>query len=146
MDINPVDNPELFSEESRTALIYVVIPILMIVTSTAVGLRFYTRAVVLGSVGFDDWLSLTSLVSFLALGSSGMVLAGKGLGRHIGTLPQPNGFRDYMKGFFALIFLYNAAIASFKFCFLAQYYRIMPSKKMRAIIYAATGFVVAWTL
>lgn len=72
MDINPVDNPELFTDESRAGVIYAVASGLMALATAAVGLRFYTRVVVLGIVGFDDWLCLTSLVIFLALGGIGM--------------------------------------------------------------------------
>ncbi|KAK8095154.1 uncharacterized protein PG998_014378 [Apiospora kogelbergensis] len=75
MNINPVDNPELFTDESRAGLIYAVVPV-MAIASIAVGLRFYTRARVLGIIGFDDWLCLTSLVVLLALGSSGLVCKG----------------------------------------------------------------------
>ncbi|KAK6833390.1 hypothetical protein PG987_008084 [Apiospora arundinis] len=103
MDINPVDNPELFSDESRAPLIYTVVPILMVIATTAVGLRFYTRAIVLGIVGFDDWLCLTSLTIFLAFAGVEIALVGRGLGRHVGTLPQPNGFRDYFKLFYVTI-------------------------------------------
>ncbi|KAK6823652.1 hypothetical protein PG987_013909 [Apiospora arundinis] len=146
MNINPVDNPELFTDESRAGLIYAVVPVLLAIASIAVGLRFYTRARVLGIIGFDDWLCLTSLVVLLALGSSGLVLAGEGLGRHVGTLPQPDGFSNYMKTFYVLIILYNLAIVSFKLCFLAQYHRIMTTKRMRRLIYAAAAFVGIWTL
>ncbi|KAK8856685.1 Satratoxin biosynthesis SC1 cluster protein 4 [Apiospora arundinis] len=146
MDINPVDNPELFSDESRAPLIYTVVPILMVIATTAVGLRFYTRAIVLGIVGFDDWLCLTSLTIFLAFAGVEIALVGRGLGRHVGTLPQPNGFRDYFKLFYVTIIFYNLAISSFKLCFLAQYYRIMNTKRMRRMIYAAAAFVGVWTL
>ncbi|KAK8872440.1 Satratoxin biosynthesis SC1 cluster protein 4 [Apiospora arundinis] len=165
MNINPVDNPELFTDESRAGLIYAVVSVLMAIASIAVGLRFYTRARVLGIIGFDDWLCLTSLVVLLALGSSGLkmklagrdqvyadqcktmtTVAGEGLGRHVGTLPQPDGFSNYMKTFYVLIILYNLAIVSFKLCFLAQYHRIMTTKRMRRLIYAAAAFVSIWTL
>lgn len=45
-----------------------------------------------------------------------------------------------------MIIFYNLAIASFKLCFLAQYYRIINSKTMRTLIFAATGFVGLWTM
>ncbi|KAK8041048.1 hypothetical protein PG994_014055, partial [Apiospora phragmitis] len=171
MDINPVANPELFSDESEAALLYVMITILLVIASVVVGLRIYTRAVVLDLLSYDDWLCLVSLSTYWALGGTALNLVGKGLGRHVGTLPQPDGFRDYMKvrcqssllslietpshltvffaitqTFFVLILFYNLAIASFKFCLLAQYYRIISAGRTRYFVLAATGFVTAWTL
>lgn len=45
-----------------------------------------------------------------------------------------------------MIIFYNLAIASFKLCFLAQYYRIIHDKTMRRLLFAATGFVAVWTM
>ncbi|KAK7955233.1 hypothetical protein PG988_015927 [Apiospora saccharicola] len=146
MDINPIDNPEFFDPENRQVLMFVVLSILMGIATGVVGLRFYTRAVILGLVGLDDWLCLVSLGTILAFGAIALNLVTKGLGRHVGTLPRPDGFHDYMKTFFVMVIFYNLAIASFKFCFLAQYYRIINSKTMRRLIFAATGFVGVWTM
>lgn len=71
--INPTDNPELFDEESRAGLLFVVLPILMGLAATTVGLRFYTRAVILGLIGLDDWLCLASMGTIFAFG--GLALA-----------------------------------------------------------------------
>ncbi|KAK8137527.1 hypothetical protein PG984_003020 [Apiospora sp. TS-2023a] len=140
MDINPIDNPEFFDPESRQALLFVVLSVLMAIATGVVGLRFYTRAVILGLIGLDDWLCLVSLGTILAFGGIALNLVTKGLGRHVGTLPLPE-FHDYMKTFFVMVVFYNLAIASFKLCFLAQYYRIINSKTMRRLIFAATAFV-----
>ncbi|KAK8017770.1 hypothetical protein PG993_014096 [Apiospora rasikravindrae] len=145
MDINPVDEPELFSDENRQHVLYILLPALMAIASAAVYLRLYTRAVILGIVGFDDWLCLAALTMIYAFGAIALNLVTKGLGRHIGTLPKSE-FSEYLKTFYVMIIFYNLSIASFKLCFLAQYYRIMNSKTMRTLIYAATAFVVIWTL
>lgn len=67
-NINPVDNPELFAEDSRSTVVIWAGALLMVIPTTAVALRFYTRLFVLNQVGADDWLSLGALVFALATG------------------------------------------------------------------------------
>ncbi|KAK7966251.1 uncharacterized protein PG986_000528 [Apiospora aurea] len=69
MDINPIDKPELFSDESRQHVLYIILPALMALASAAVYLRLYTRAAILGLVGFDDWLCLAALTVIHAFGA-----------------------------------------------------------------------------
>lgn len=69
MDISPETTPELFLPESRTEHVYPVIAVLMGLGAGAVGLRFYSRAVVIRNLGFDDWIALASLVLLFAFGA-----------------------------------------------------------------------------
>ncbi|KLU82417.1 hypothetical protein MAPG_01489 [Magnaporthiopsis poae ATCC 64411] len=146
MEYDRSKNPELFSPESRRGEIIAVNVTLLAFATVIVALRFYTRAVVLHTLGLDDWLVLLSLLIFAALVGSEFVLESKGLGHHIGTLQQPNGFKEYLRAFFVSIQLYNAAIATVKFAFLAQYYRIMTVRRMRLAVLVVTGIVGAWSL
>lgn len=50
------------------------------------------------------------------------------------------------QAFFVSIHLYNAAIATVKFAFLAQYYRIMTVRSMRVAVLVVTAIVGAWSL
>ncbi|KAH6644955.1 hypothetical protein BKA67DRAFT_664808 [Truncatella angustata] len=97
MDTNQISNPEFFTPESRAPIVIGVATFLMMGATSAVGLRFYTRKVILNQLGIDDWLSLGALFFALATGISQCYLTQQGLGRHIGTLPQPDGFMNYMK-------------------------------------------------
>lgn len=73
-------------------------------------------------------------------------MANEGLGRHLGTLPAPDGIQRYLRTFWIMIVLYNCAITSVKLCFLAQYWRIMAVGKMRIAIMIVAGIVGIWSL
>ena len=73
MNIDPVQNPELFLPDSRSHVVYPVVGVMMALTATAVAARFYTRHCLVKSLGLDDWLSLLALACFCALGSATFV-------------------------------------------------------------------------
>ncbi|KAL8382253.1 hypothetical protein RB595_006170 [Gaeumannomyces hyphopodioides] len=145
MEFDRTKNPELFSPESRRGEIIAVNVTLLAFATLIVALRFYTRTVVLHTLGLDDWLVLLTLIIFAALVGNEFVLESKGLGHHIGTLP-PGGFKEYLKAFFVSIQLYNVAIATVKFAFLAQYYRIMTVTSMRRAVLIVSAIVGAWSV
>jgi hypothetical protein len=51
--------------ESRRTLLIAFQTSFIIVTAIIIALRFYSRAVIIRSVGLDDWLILFSFVSLL---------------------------------------------------------------------------------
>lgn len=57
--------------ESRAHIPITVVTVVLALASTAVGLRSYTRAVVIRQFGMDDWAAIVALV--LAMGSGIMV-------------------------------------------------------------------------
>ena len=73
-------------------------------------------------------------------------MAKEGLGRHLGTLPAPDGLKHYLRTFWIMIVLYNCSITSIKLCFLAQYWRIMAVGKMRIAILVVAGIIGTWAL
>lgn len=73
MDISPETTPELFLPESRTEHVYVVVAVLMGLGAVAVGLRFYSRAVVIRNLGPDDWMALVALAFLFAFGGGTFV-------------------------------------------------------------------------
>lgn len=66
MEYDRSKNPEPFSPESRRGDIIAVNVALLTLTTVIVALRFYTRTVVLNTLGLDDWLVLLSLIIFAA--------------------------------------------------------------------------------
>ncbi|EJT78183.1 hypothetical protein GGTG_03285 [Gaeumannomyces tritici R3-111a-1] len=145
MEFDRTKNPELFSSETRRGEIIAVNVTLLAFVTIIVALRFYTRTVILHTLGLDDWLVLLSLIILAALVSNEFVLESRGLGHHIGTLPI-GGFKEYLKAFYVSIQLYNLAIATIKFAFLAQYHRIMTVQSMRRDVRIVSTIVGCWSV
>lgn len=99
------------------------------------------------------------------------IVTRNGLGRHIGTLPRPDGFKDYMKvcdgsdscddrhrpcfndmltrlakNFYVVLIWYNIAIGLIKITFLTQYYRVLPTSRVRKLCIVAMVIVGSWSL
>ncbi|ETS74530.1 hypothetical protein PFICI_14396 [Pestalotiopsis fici W106-1] len=146
MDINPSKDPVLFSSESRVSVVIGVAVALMLGATTAVILRLYTRKIILNQLGLDDWLSIGALFFTLATGVSQCYMTRNGLGRHIGTLPQPDGFKIYMKNFYVVLIWYNIATMLIKMTFLTQYYRVLPTTSVRKLCIVAMVIVGSWSL
>ncbi|KAF7520366.1 hypothetical protein G7054_g12796 [Neopestalotiopsis clavispora] len=165
MDIDPSKDASLFSPESRATVVIGVAVALMLCATTAVVLRLYTRKIILNQLGLDDWLSIGALFFTLATGVSQCYR------RHIGTLPRPDGFKDYMKvcdgsdscddrhrpcfndmltrlakNFYVVLIWYNIAIGLIKMTFLTQYYRVLPTSRVRKLCIVAMVIVGSWSL
>ncbi|ORY61508.1 uncharacterized protein BCR38DRAFT_487261 [Pseudomassariella vexata] len=145
MELDPVKNPEYFSTETRGHLYIGLAAFLMTAATTAVALRFYTRRILLNQLGFDDWLSFVALFFTIATGVAQCWLTRNGLGHHIGTLPQPDGFKAYMLNFWIVIVFYNTSIMFVKLTFLAQYYRVLAIQKMRRVCFVAMVVIGSWS-
>lgn len=48
------------------------------------------------------------------------LLTKQGLGRHVGTLPQPYGLKNYLQNFYITVVLYVACVGSIKLAFLVR--------------------------
>ncbi|KAK0656877.1 hypothetical protein B0T16DRAFT_315824 [Cercophora newfieldiana] len=138
----PLD-PALY--ESRAHIPITVVTVVLTLASTAVGLRTYTRAVLLRQFGLDDATAILALV--LAMGSGIMVASNTlyGAGRHIQVVDLNNLWK-YFRTFYVSIVLYNGSLTAIKIAFLLQYYRILSTQKMRRIILAALTFVGLWSI
>lgn len=139
----PLD-PALY--ESRAHIPIIVVTVLLTLASTAVGLRVYTRHVLLRQFGIDDIGAIVALV--LAMGSGIMVASNTlyGAGRHIAVVDLEFLWK-YFRTFYVSIVLYNGSLTAIKISFLLQYYRILRNtQKMRRIILAALVFVSLWSI
>ncbi|KAL0934186.1 uncharacterized protein CTRU02_210985 [Colletotrichum truncatum] len=111
-----------------------------------VGLRVYTRTVVIALFGIDDIFAIFGLMATTGCGIA--IAAGvteHGLGRHILTLDS-SVIPDYLHTFFVSIVLYNIALLCIKLSFLFQYYRIMAVPRMRRTYALAMVVIGAWAV
>ncbi|KAJ0109732.1 hypothetical protein J7T55_004281 [Diaporthe amygdali] len=117
------------SKESQSGMVMIVSAVLTGLSTIVVLLRLYTRYVILGTAGADDWT----------------MEAHYGLGRHLATLSQENVVRS-LECLFAVIFSYNIGMNVIKVSFLLQYRRIFPSRTLRIVCFWGLVFVGLWTV
>ncbi|KAL2152209.1 hypothetical protein VTH82DRAFT_5393 [Thermothelomyces myriococcoides] len=135
-------HPEL-DNEARTAEIVAILCVASILSTLVVGLRWYSRAVILRSFGLDDAIlvpaQILTLASALAIGLETKY----GLGRHRWVVSDDD-FISYMKSFYASIVVYNIAVCLTKISILLQYKRIFSNTMLRKIIIAGLIFLTCW--
>ncbi|KAI1104099.1 hypothetical protein F4804DRAFT_206586 [Jackrogersella minutella] len=136
---------ELAHDEKSNVLIAAVC-IVCAVATTAVGLRFYTRAYVLKQLGLDDYLIFVAWAFALATGISQCMNTRNGLGKHAWDLVSDVEVRNYLKGFYVSIALYNTGLMFVKLAVLTQYYRVLSLKKMRMTFIAAMIIIGCWSV
>ncbi|KAG6361698.1 hypothetical protein INS49_009926 [Diaporthe citri] len=135
------DGSDVFSKESQSGTVIIVSAVLTGLSTVVVLLRLYTRQFILNTAGADDWtMGLAQLLS-IAAGTSTMLEAHYGLGRHIGTLSQENIVRS-SECLFGTIFSYNFGMNVIKVSFLLQYRRIFPSHGLKPTGPEATSLQV----
>ncbi|KAL2138503.1 hypothetical protein VTI28DRAFT_6653 [Corynascus sepedonium] len=138
----PSPDPALDSQ-SRVGEIIAIITVTSILSTLAVVLRCYSRAVILRSFGLDDAImvpaQILTLASALAIGLETKY----GLGRHSWVMPDED-FIPYMKSFYSSIIVYNIAVCMTKISILLQYSRIFNNTILRKIIVTGLGFLTCW--
>ncbi|KAI0022476.1 hypothetical protein F4780DRAFT_173677 [Xylariomycetidae sp. FL0641] len=142
----PKDTTNL-PHDSRGGVVVGTAVLSVIVAGTAVGLRLYTRAVLVRKIGLDDYMAITSMAFLLALGVGQCFNVASGLGRHIYDLNLPDDFIPYFRDFWICLLLYNIALLFIKMTFLFQYYRVVAQvQKLKIIYIVAMVLVGGWTL
>ncbi|KAK4182336.1 hypothetical protein QBC35DRAFT_445315 [Podospora australis] len=140
----PSPNPAL-DGESRVGEIIAILSVASILSTIAVALRCYSRAVILRSFGLDDAIIIPAQILTIATALAIGLEAKYGLGKHIWMMPEHHFF-PYMKSFYSSIIVYNVGVSLAKISILLQYKRIFSHTILRQIIKFGLGFLVAWTI
>lgn len=134
------------AHDERASVLIIAVCIVCTVSTTAVALRFYTRSCILKQLGADDYLIFVAWVFALATGISQSMNTRDGLGKHVWDLGGPTEVKNYLKGFYVSITLYNTGLLFVKLAFLTQYYRVFSLKNMRMTFIAAMIIIGCWSL
>ncbi|KAK1978452.1 hypothetical protein LZ30DRAFT_784144 [Colletotrichum cereale] len=135
------------AKESNTAMILAVTGSLHALALLFVGLRTYTRAVIVKTIGADDYMMLVS--ALCALGG-GMVIfiiqAFYGLGKHKDTISKPDQVFFLKVGFFQSIVSAIAALAFLKISIALSLLRLSRNKWYSRALWALIVFVILYTI
>ncbi|KAK4235415.1 hypothetical protein C8A03DRAFT_36729 [Achaetomium macrosporum] len=138
----PSPHPEL-DGQSRVGEIVAVLTVASILSTLAVVLRCYSRAIILRSFGLDDAIMVPAQILTLASAVAIGLESKYGLGRHIWVMPDSD-YIPYMKSFYSSIVVYNVAVCMTKISILLQYKRIFSSTVFRKVILAGLAFLTCW--
>ncbi|KAL2268980.1 hypothetical protein VTJ83DRAFT_3826 [Remersonia thermophila] len=131
--------------ESRVTEIIVILSVTCTLSTLAVLLRIYSRAIVLRSFGADDFMIVPAQILTIASAVAIGLEAKYGLGRHVWMMP-PENFVPYMKSFYTSIVVYNVAVCLTKISILLMYYRLFSNTVLRPIIFVGLGFLGSWAV
>ncbi|KAJ4355910.1 uncharacterized protein N0V89_003935 [Didymosphaeria variabile] len=116
----------------------------------AVGLRFYSRWLVVGqSHPLEDALVVVSLISQLILGGVGVAsVTYAGVGQHLGYLEEhePEKVLNWGKYLLVLATLYFVDVNIPKLAVLALYRRLFPQRVARITVYTIAGILIAGSI
>ncbi|KAH9897266.1 hypothetical protein F4778DRAFT_793852 [Xylariomycetidae sp. FL2044] len=144
--MDPSLDTSTLPHDNKANILVGVVCLVCSIATVAVGLRFYTRGIIIKQIGADDYLVLVAMLLALATGISQCINTRNGLGKHTWDLAGPQEIMDYLQGFYVSITLYNAGLMLVKLTFLMQYYRVLPVKKMRTICIVAMVIIGSWSL
>ncbi|KAK5655153.1 hypothetical protein OQA88_6052 [Cercophora sp. LCS_1] len=134
--------PGYYDDRSGLAIFCVVF--CLVVATGMVGLRTWTRKVIINKMGMDDWAAIITTIVVWGEGISIAVSTRYGLGRHIFAVQPPTLIPTYWKTFWVTLLLYHAALLGAKMTFLLQYYRILAIQRMRIVYIVAIVVVGLW--
>ncbi|KZF22334.1 hypothetical protein L228DRAFT_248004 [Xylona heveae TC161] len=113
---------------------------LIAISTIAVGLRLYSRVIVVKHAGWDDFLCALSYVLIMTVMIIDLVSCDSELGRHWDTLSMKH-MEQFLKYQFAVEMLYIAAFMSIKMSYVCLYLRIFPHRTFRIINYCLLAFL-----
>ncbi|KAL1840469.1 hypothetical protein VTJ49DRAFT_466 [Mycothermus thermophilus] len=131
--------------ESRVTEIIVILSVASTLSTLAVLLRVYSRAILLRSFGADDFMIVPAQILTIASAVAIGLEAKYGLGRHVWVMPEEH-FVPYMKSFYSSIVVYNVAVCLTKISILLMYYRLFSNTILRQIIFVGLGFLGSWAV
>ncbi|OLN80990.1 hypothetical protein CCHL11_10219 [Colletotrichum chlorophyti] len=143
-----MDLPQLSPEElkeDKSPMVIGVVCMLMVISTGILALRLWTRIHIVKKTGTDDWAASFSLVSVLGCSIAIAVMTKFGLGRHQQTVSLEE-YIKFLKCFWVSVLFYSLGHLSFKMSFLLQYYRVLVTKHMRKVYFAAMFFIGIWGL
>ncbi|KAK7906396.1 hypothetical protein PG985_016402 [Apiospora marii] len=149
--VAPMD-PAMFAalpHGTSTGPIIAVSIICILVATTAVTLRVYTRHFLLNRVGPDDFMAVAALAAITALGAITIIHTNFGLGSHIYDIvaTDPLLIMDFFKFFYLGVVVYNVSLIFVKLSLFLQYYRLVDQVPRYRPLFLCAGFVVmGWTV
>ncbi|ORY07925.1 hypothetical protein BCR34DRAFT_630871 [Clohesyomyces aquaticus] len=129
--------------ESQTSLIYSLSIVFVTLSTISVGLRLYTRGVLLKTLGTDDLVITVAQFLAIAVSIATCLEAFWGLGRHTEFVPAESVPKQ-LKALYVVIMTYNAAQTITKISFLIQYRRLFPSPTTQRVCFWFLVFIIAW--
>ncbi|KAI1340312.1 hypothetical protein F5Y15DRAFT_54271 [Xylariaceae sp. FL0016] len=133
--------------DSRGAVVIGVSSMCLVIATTAVGFRLYTRFYLVGKVGIDDWMAMMSIACLVSLVAAQCINVQSGLGTHIYMLDLPSALVGFLRDFWYALLFYNIALFFVKMTFLFQYYRIVAQvQKLRLAYIGAMVVIGGWTI
>ncbi|KFY79925.1 hypothetical protein V499_01183 [Pseudogymnoascus sp. VKM F-103] len=119
--------------------------VLVVFASVFYGLRIYTRARILDTIGTDDWLMGAALFFSFALAVNTCVGTKFGWARHLSAIPREN-LSPILQNIFASEILFTLTTSLVKISILFLYLRIAVTKPWKRVIYGSIAFIVIWTI
>ncbi|KAK0639941.1 hypothetical protein B0T16DRAFT_288071, partial [Cercophora newfieldiana] len=142
-DAAPALPPNAFDDQSGTVI--GVAAFLLSLSTIVVGLRLWTRKIIIDQMGWDDYAIILGLAMNWASGMSIVNMTNYGLGKHVYVI-NPAHIPDYFKQFYLSIVFYCAALLFIKLAFLFQFYRVLAVQNMRIMYIVAIVIVGGWAL
>ncbi|KAH9889602.1 hypothetical protein F4778DRAFT_383664 [Xylariomycetidae sp. FL2044] len=141
-------DPTTLPHDSRGGVVVGTAVLMMFVGSVMVSLRIYTRYFIVGKLGMDDYLAISSLVFLFALGAGQIRNVHSGLGSHVYLLDIPGGaLVSFLRDFWFSLLFYNIVLQLIKMTFLFQYYRVVAQvKKLRIVYLVAMVLIGCWSI
>ncbi|KAK4142422.1 uncharacterized protein C8A04DRAFT_13223 [Dichotomopilus funicola] len=140
----PSPYPEL-DGESRVGAIVAILVVGSVLSTSAVVLRCYSRAVMLRCFGLDDAVMIPAQILTIASAIAIGLEAKYGLGRHVWMMPEKDNI-PYMKCFYVSIIVYNVGMALTKISTLLLYKRIFNHTMMHKVVMYGLAFLVCWAI
>ncbi|MCJ1396873.1 hypothetical protein MMC11_000063 [Xylographa trunciseda] len=134
--------------ESRAHLIVVVSIVAPCVTTVFIAARIWTRAFILRSLGWDDYISLVTLPFIIAYSVVLIYATQHGFGSHVWVVDQDPALRFvYYKWVAIQSTLYVFTLLGYKLAILFLYLRLFNIDRIfRYVTYAVMTFVVGYLL
>ncbi|WQF80705.1 hypothetical protein CDEST_05719 [Colletotrichum destructivum] len=135
------------ARESNTAMILAVTGTFHALALVFVVLRTYTRAVIVKTMGVDDYMMIGSALCALGGGMVIFIIQGfYGLGRHRDTISKPDQVFFSKVGFFQSIISAIAALALLKISIALSLLRLSKNRWYSRTLWALIVFVVLYTI
>ncbi|KAK8137341.1 hypothetical protein PG984_005281 [Apiospora sp. TS-2023a] len=145
-------DPAMFAalpHDVSTGPIIAVCVICILVATTVVTLRVYTRQFLINRVGPDDFMAVAALAGVTALGAITIIHTNFGLGSHIYDIIATDPFliMDFFKFFYLGVVVYNVSLIFVKLSLFLQYYRLVDQVPRYRSLFLVAGFIVmGWTI
>ncbi|KAK2026376.1 hypothetical protein LX32DRAFT_665358 [Colletotrichum zoysiae] len=146
MSSTPIVDPAR-AKESNTAMILAVTGLFHALALLLVALRTYTRAIIVKTIGADDYMMIMSALCALGGGMVVFIIqAFHGLGKHKETISRPDNVYFLKVGFVQSIVSAIAALAFLKISIAMSLLRLSRNKWYSRALWALIGFVILYTI